>query len=113
MSGTNSSVPARRAAMSRAMSSRRSCSAAWTAARSCSKPCNRSANTGGGDMDVMRTLLVDVLSLLRDQERYHKAQDVIAALRDQRTYVAQSPLTAETQRLREELEERLADAPPG
>jgi hypothetical protein len=64
-------------------------------------------------MTIDRMILIDVLELLREHERVQKAADLITAVRDARTYVAQSPLTAETQRLREELEDRIAAAPPG
>lgn len=64
-------------------------------------------------MELPRVLVLELLDLLRAHERYQLAQDIVTMARDRfDRFTDHSPLTMETSRLREELEQALADAPP-
>ena len=64
-------------------------------------------------MTLDRTLVADLLAVLRTHERMSAALDVLTLVRAPGTPLEYpSWLTTETKRLREALEAALADAPP-
>ena len=61
-----------------------------------------------GVVTLDRILAVELLELLRAHERYHNALDVMRSIRHDDLVTTTTPLTRETQRVRDELERAIA-----